>query len=412
MAVRSGGAGHVVAIADARDHRITILQLDRVAAVTAVLGIWGSGLRGACYGPVSCLVLNEPVGLAFDGAVLLVACYGGEKHGALVSITPTRFACRVLTHLHACFAACGLVPPNATAEARKARHLSSESSIAKLDAAATFLNRQVSERSRMLSQLGGLAGPDGSFYGVSMRMLTASVRNTRHLHIDLDASGLTNAANVTVHALLDEGKVESSFGQWVMASSMDNPDVKEVAMRMPAIMRHTLNRHGRPPFDQHESRNPFYQPSQRSSMDTGELWRKIRRSHSKHYPPKPARRHSVVRLATEWGNARRVISLARHQRTGSVRSSFYKRKPGTGPDVLAEGGTAEPVAEGMTTTQIRTTFRLALEQWRSRRRAGAPSSQQQLEVAQQSREYHLFVAGWRCDFRCSRRARETTRRCG
>ena len=58
-----------------------------------------------------------------------------------------------------------------------------------------------------------------------------------------------------MHALLDEGKVESSFGEWVKASSYENPDVKEYAQRKPALMRHALNRLGRPPFDLHESRN-------------------------------------------------------------------------------------------------------------------------------------------------------------
>ena len=118
----------------------------------------------------------------------------------------------------------------------------------------------------------------------------------------------------------------------------------------------------------------------------------IRVRYRARHPPKPPRGPSVARLAIEWGNARRFISLAHHQRTGTVRSSFYKRKAATAIDVLIEEGIEEPVAEGVT-TRIRASFRQLLEQWRSRRRSGAPSSQQQSAVSQQSREDYLLLVG-------------------
>jgi hypothetical protein len=233
--------------------------------------------------------------------------------------------------------------------------------------------------------------------------LTISVTNMRLVVADLTAAGLTNRDYVTLHALLDEGKVEVSFGEWVKASSMDNPDVKEYAQAKPRLMRHTLNRLGTPPYDHHESRNAYYRAPHRSPIDTAMLWRRIRRWHAARHPQPPPRsasyaskdtpacvlrcehclkiaRHSsrgfgrAVRLAREWGHARRLIAIGRHQRVASTRCSFYKRKVASAIDVLTEEGEVEQVPEGAM-TRIRSSFRDALARWRARRRGGAPSSQ-------------------------------------
>ena len=120
VAARNGRCGQIVAVADAKLHSVSILELDSGGAV-AMVTVWGDGSQDARYGPSTHLALNEPVGLAFDGAVLLVGCFGGAKHGSLVAITPTEFACELLSQLHACYKACGFVSPRATKEERSAR---------------------------------------------------------------------------------------------------------------------------------------------------------------------------------------------------------------------------------------------------------------------------------------------------
>jgi hypothetical protein len=296
---RLGEQGHVVAIADAKDHRITILNVDSSGQRVVSSVRWGSGLRAAFYGPIECAAFNEPLGLAFDSShALLVACNGGEEHGALVVITPTRFACQALEQLHRCFTACGFVPPNATAEQQQSRHLPIDQAIDSLQAASDWFERQCSERAALLGNHRGLAGPDGSFYWHSMKALTTSVTNMHLLVADLTAVGLTNREYVTLHALLDEGKVEVSFGEWVNASSIENPDVKEYAQAKPRLMRHALNRLGTPPFDDHQSSSAFYQAPHRSPIDTAMLWRRIRSWHAAHHPPRPSRTPSYGSAGT------------------------------------------------------------------------------------------------------------------
>ena len=103
------------------------------------------------------------------------------------------------------------------------------------------------------------------------------------------------------------------------------------------------------------------------------------------------RHGSIVRLAAEWGNARRLIAIGRHQRVASTRSSFYKRKVASSIDVLTEEGEVEQVPEGAA-TRVKSSFRDALARWCARRRTGAPSSQQQMhEKAPQTREDHLLL---------------------
>lgn len=150
---------------------------------------------------------------------------------------------------------------------------------------------------------------------------------------------------------------------------MDNLDVKEYSQRKGALMRHALNRLGRPPFCMHLTRNPFYQTSHACPMKTGKLWQLIRRHHLRHHPQRPSRKPSVVRLAIEWGNARRILGISRHQRTNTVRGIFYKRKCGVPPDVIVEQGAtaADDAMRRMGRRAcIGSTFRRRLEELRSR----------------------------------------------
>lgn len=390
MAAREVNGRHLVAVADAKRHCVTLLQLNEFGAV-ANTTIWGDGVRGTFCGPIACTSLNEPVGLAFDGATLLIVCHGGEKHGSLVAVSPTVFACELLTQLHACFKASGFVGPWATAADRADRHLSMEQAIAMLGKAAAFFEAHCSDRSKLLSGHRGLTGPDGSLYWPSMRTLATSVNNVTEVDKQLRAAGVTNPQNMTVHALLDEGKVEAGFGEWVKNSSMDNPDQKEYARRKPALMRHALNKYGQPSFCHHESIDVPYQPSHCSQMETSELWQQISQNHAAQHPAPLPRAPAASRLATEWNNSRRFIALARHQRTGTTRSRFYKRKPGFSPDILLEGGEVEIVAEGAA-SRIASTFRRALDNWRAMRRGGAPSSQQQA-APHLTRADHLLLVG-------------------
>ena len=388
VAARNGRCGQIVAVADAKLHSVSILELDSGGAV-AMVTVWGDGSQDARYGPSTHLALNEPVGLAFDGAVLLVGCFGGAKHGSLVAITPTEFACELLSQLHACYKACGFVSPRATKEERSARHMPIDAALPLLQGAATFFEAQCRARSELLSGHKALAGPDGSLYPRSIETLTMSVANIQTLLNDLMTAGLTHSDRLTLHALLDEGKVEVSFGEWVKASSMENPDAKEYWQRKPAIMRHSLNRLGTPPFDLHQSRNAFYQASHRSPIDTARLWRSIRRRHSQLHPRRPLRQPAAERLKVEWAHARRLIALGRHQRTASTRTSFYKRKVGVGINLLQEGSVEDRTAPGAP-SRFYAEFRKKLQQWRAKRCGGAPSSQHQ---EQETRHTHLMLMG-------------------
>jgi hypothetical protein len=262
-----------------------------------------------------------------------------------VVITPTQFVCQLLEQLYACFAASGFVPPSASAEQRAVRHLPLAAAIDKLAAASSFFQACCNKRSAMLGNHKGLAGPDGSLYRVSMNALATTVANVCTLQSELVAANVSHAERITLHSQIDEGKVESSFGEWVKASSIDNPDAKEYRQRKSALMRHALSRLSQPPYDHHESRNTYYQPSHCSIVQVVRIWRLVRRFHAKRHPPSPLRKPSLARLAIESGNARRIVAIGRHQRKATVRGKFYKGNGMYGPDVLIETDASEAVVD-------------------------------------------------------------------
>jgi hypothetical protein len=184
--------------------------------------------------------------------------------------------------------------------------------------------------------------------------------------------------------------VESSFGEWVKASSIDNPDAKEYRQRKSALMRHALSRLSQPPYDHHESRNTYYQPSHCSIVQVVRIWRLVRRFHAKRHPPSPLRKPSLARLAIESGNARRIVAIGRHQRKATVRGKFYKGNGMYGPDVLIETDASEAVVDGAA-TRIQSSFRAGLDRLRIRRARAAGQAVRQRDE-QLTRERYRFLA--------------------
>ena len=216
-------------------------------------------------------------------------------------------------------------------------------------------------------------GPDGSFYWHSIKGAAIAATNAEHLRIDLLAAGVTNAPSMTLHTLLNEGRVEHSFGDWVMRSLSDMPTMQQYLLQKPKMARSMLNRFGATRFSRFTSRVSFYQETQQSDVPAHWLMAEAEKVHAAFAKrraapqPLPAERRRSGRK-----NASELKCIATLQRRSAVRS-YFKGSIGFGPTVLEAD--ALPTGAGPTYASFRDALRQQLE-----RDAAAPGPLSTLQL--------------------------------
>ena len=112
----------------------------------------GTGAAATLSGPISAAAFHEPLGMAVACGVLYVACYGGGC-GAVVAVSRTTFAVKLLEALSNLYDAGGFVPPGASEARRAARHMPLSSALDMFEHSIRFLSQTCEARSRSCLKL-------------------------------------------------------------------------------------------------------------------------------------------------------------------------------------------------------------------------------------------------------------------
>ena len=335
---------HLLYVSDAALNQIVIFRVGGITSSQAVnllaVSTMGTGAAATLSGPISAAAFHEPLGLAVACGVLYVACYGGGC-GAVVAVSRTTFAVKLLEALSNLYDAGGFVPPGASEARRAARHMPLSSALDMFEHSIRFLSQTCEARSRRLAGHKGLKGPDGSFYHHSIKGGEITLESCRKIQRDLAAAGVSHPENITLHSMVDEGPVETGFGHWVLKSQTDVPTKQMWARQQPKMQRHTIMKSGRTPWSQHTGRlSSTYASSRVSSIPADVMMAHAEKAFKAQHPRLFGYVRFVdrtaggkMRLALERARAKRFTRIAEAQRVGAVRS-FFKGKGQFGPTVL------------------------------------------------------------------------------
>ena len=86
-----------------------------------------------------------------------------------------------------------------------------------------------------------MEGPDGCMCWHSVRGHVISLESVTQLAADLRATRVSNLHRVTLYALLNESRVEYSFGHYVIMTQSANPTMREYAGFKAKSFRHDVN---------------------------------------------------------------------------------------------------------------------------------------------------------------------------
>ena len=366
----------------------TIVRLLVSGSLVTRTEVIGSGVAATLGGPLATTAFNEPLGLTVQSGVLYVACYGGSDGGAVVALSPTKFGIELFQALSAMYDASGFVPPHASAARRAARHPPLQSALVTFEHSLKFLDATCRQRSDRLGGHKGLKGPDGSFYWHSIKGGQQTLRSCQFSKADLEAAAVTNAEHMTLHAFVDEGRVENGFGHIVTAATTDAPTLEVYARQLPAMQRHTLMKLASTRWSMHTGIQSHYRADQQSSISAETIMGYAERAYKAQHPERfgcvkltPSSREQ---LAQERQYAQRFARLGEAQRTGTVRS-FFKGRCGFGPTLLlpARAPTGAAVPRNFPS------YRERLRELMRRGGAGdASSSSQASLVTRETHKYH------------------------
>ena len=313
---------HIVAVSDTRKHQIFKLTVKGLKVLS--VKVMGDGRTGHFDGPVEASSFPEPSGLAFSDGVLAVSCLGGGKHGAVCIISPNSFALKLLKAIESGYHAIGYVLPSAKPEERSNRHKPLEEAIGMYRQFVDTCDALCSYRSQLLGGRQGVEGPDGCMCWHSVRGHVISLESVTQLAADLRATRVSNLHRVTLYALLNESRVEYSFGHYVIMTQSANPTMREYAGFKAKSFRHDVNYFCETAFSWGISGNSNYQRPEQQVGVMAEHVMQLAETVFKLFHPLARRPSLAERTALEASKARCriVVAFARPQRCQTVRTKY------------------------------------------------------------------------------------------
>lgn len=378
----------LLAVADLGKHHVRLLGLRGLAVVSS--RVLGTGVPGHVNGAIDSASFNEPLALAFDNGILHVACYGGQQHGTVSTVTPTAFAVRTLSALSKAYDAIGFVTSNATAEQRARRHPPVREAVRDLAACGELLEAASKARNEALGGGRGAEGPEGTWPLYQAEAIKKTAASVGSVLDAMEVQGL-GLAGVTLAAFVNESGMESSFGQADMRTQYRHPDQQHYCQRKPAALMRTINRCCQTPHSEHTGRSVHYQAPQQSSLSAMAVARVVRRAwralQGRAQPLDPA---GKVQLQREMERARQLQHVAAVQRTNNVRASNYAARCGYAPTVLQPN---EVQVERAEAASLVISFDQALARVRDGTIAARARAPQQTLDTSFTRDKFVFVPG-------------------
>ncbi|XP_041456017.1 uncharacterized protein LOC121408570 [Lytechinus variegatus] len=198
--------------------RNKIYVYDMFTIDAGAIEVWGSGQKGNEDGTVADASFDEPVGVAFDGDVLFVSCFGGEHGGCVKFVSGISFAVSYIQHVRELYHFAGFVArkDSRKEDARQMRRGKFLLGVRKFQESIEFLQAINERRQNALSNGATPKYVDSSCGGIYPKTLDCLLMTLSSLrtHITSFEEMLPDTIDdLSLYAFVNEAVVEHGFGE-------------------------------------------------------------------------------------------------------------------------------------------------------------------------------------------------------